>query len=54
MRLNLGASNSQSGTDTWACAGRSLVDVIQMLMCFDDWNSVSVSRKCKCHDGLWI
>jgi len=37
----------QSDTDAWEYVRRCLVDVIQMLMCFDDWNKVSVSRKCK-------
>jgi hypothetical protein len=45
MLLTLGAWNSRAGTAAWDTRYVILVDVIQTLMCFDDWSSVSVRRE---------
>jgi hypothetical protein len=45
MLLTLGTRNSRVGTVAGEYALRFLIDVIQILICFDDWSGASVTQE---------
>lgn len=45
MLLTLGICNSQAGTASRKMCYINLVDVIQTIMCFHDWSSISVRQE---------